>query len=852
MRGNHRSDRHDIEKMCVTGVPRSRIVLAVAFLCIHATCLRAQRVFLKGIVKDEHSEERIPFASVRWSVSGSGVLSDSAGRFHISASQRLPDTLVISYVGYKDFLIPVSHGSLASRDGLDSGSMTISMQRSQYATEVVVKRTVDKGLLLWRKIVRRRPFNDRYRLHNFSYELYNKLELDLNDVNKERLRSKRLLRPFSFVFDNVDTLEGIPFLPVYLTETLSDYYYQREPVRRREVIRGSKTLGVDNPSVSQLLGGMDQNVDFYSNFIPLFSRRFISPLSDRGDYYYRYTVVDTQWVDSKRFFHLIFTPRRKGESTFEGDCWVHDTSFALQKMNLRLDKDANINYINELSLIQEFSLINDSTWFLTRDKFVVNISPLGRSKVGFIGRKTTTYQKIRINDPSVAGVLDSNRIQEEIVIRPGARDRPDSFWTSARHEPLSRHQQAIYTTMDSLLKMPLFLTYTEWVNFIGTGYYDDGPVEFGPWYNAIYSNELQGLRLRFDLGTNRNFSKKVILHGYLAYGFGDQRIRGEADALWVLNRNPRFTLYGTYRQDLDYGQQYYDEITSDNIFAIALRKTGIPIKFINLEEKKLELFKEWHNGFSVTLTGDDKQYDPLLNLPSKASFDKYGGDPLHSFEMSIRLRWAYLEKFFQNTFYRRSLGAKYPIVSVKYTQGIKGVSNSNYHYEKLSGSISDLTTIQPFGTLYYNAFAGKTYGTLPFPLLDVAPGNELYYYNQYAFSLLNKWQYIHDKYAGINLEHNVGNGLFRFIPLTRKLKWRQFWTAKALWGSLSKENAAYNAVPGSNFQSLNGKTYLEVGTGIDNIFRFFRLDFVWRVLPQPFPGVEAERFGVFGSFRVAF
>jgi hypothetical protein len=154
--------------------------------------------------------------------------------------------------------------------------------------------------------------------------------------------------------------------------------------------------------------------------------------------------------------------------------------------------------------------------------------------------------------------------------------------------------------------------------------------------------------------------------------------------------------------------------------------------------------------------------------------------------------------------------------------------------------------------LYYNAFAGKTYGTLPFPLLDVARGNELYYYNQYAFSLLNKWEYTHDKYAGINLEHNVGNGLFRFVPFTRKLKWRQFWTAKALWGSLSKKNAEYNAVPGSNFQSLNGKTYLEVGTGIDNIFRFFRLDLVWRVLPQPLPRVGAERFGVFGSFRVAF
>jgi len=551
-------------------------------------------------------------------------------------------------------------------------------------------------------------------------------------------------------------------------------------------------------------------------------------------------------------FHLIFTPKRKGESTFEGDCWVHDTTFAIQKMNLRLTKEANINFVNELSLIQEFAMINDSTWFLIKDKFVANISPLGRRQLGFIGRKTTTYRSIVINDSSVTKELARNRIMEETLFSPGARDRSDSFWVSSRHEELNKNEKAIYQMIDTLLKMPLFHTYTNVLNAIGTGYYDAGMWEFGPWYNIAYSNQLQGLRLRFDLGTNRYFSKKVILHGYLAYGFGDHRLHEEGDALWVFKRDPRLTLYGMHRQDLDYGQQYYDEITSDNIFAFTIRKSGIPIKFINLEEQKLELFKEWRNGFSVTLTGDRRRYDPLLNLPAKLDFTSTTGEPLNTFETSIRLRWAYLEKFFENTFYRTSLGSPYPIVSVKYTRGIPGMLNSSYSYDKLSGSISDYVKIPPFGLLYYNVFAGKTYGTLPFTFLDVAPGNELYYYNQYAFSLLNKWEYIHDRYLGINLEHNFGNGLFRFIPLTRKLKFRQFWTAKALWGSLSPANAAYNTFPGYTFHSLDGKTYLEVGTGVDNIFKVFRIDLVWRLLPQPLPTVEAERFGVFGSFRLTF
>ena len=146
-------------------------------------------------------------------------------------------------------------------------------------------------------------------------------------------------------------------------------------------------------------------------------------------------------------------------------------------------------------------------------------------------------------------------------------------------------------------------------------------------------------------------------------------------------------------------------------------------------------------------------------------------------------------------------------------------------------------------------YGGKTFGALPYTLLDIAPGNELHYYNKYAFNMMNRWEFIHDTYAGVNFEHNIGNGIFRLFP---KLRLRQFWTAKALWGSLSATNKALNFKAGHNFQSLDGKSYLELGTGVDNIFKVFRVDFVWRVLPSTLPKVGDKTFGIFGSFRVVF
>ncbi len=808
----------------------------------------AQSKIIVGRAVDEQNEEPVPFASVRFRISGSGALADSSGRFWLYIPYRSHDTLEITSVGYQDFYLPVDLSSIIG----DTLHVTAAMIPGKFTTVVTLKVKVNRALILWKRIVAHKPDNDRYRFNNFSYEIYNKLELDLKNINKEKLSQAKLMRPFNFILKNIDTTEGVNYLPTYLTEAISDYYYQKNPVKRREVFKAVKTIGVQNESISKLLGGMDQNVNFYDNFIPVFDKLFVSPISDNGDTYYNYKIADTQHLAGRRIIHLLFSPKRKGENTFEGDCWVHDTTYAIQKMNLRLDASANVNYVQRLSLIQEYQLINDSTWFLAKDKFVADVNPIGKNNIAFIGRKTTTYKNVVVNDSSVLEELAKNKKKEEVILPPDASNKNEDYWAHSRPEELSQTEKTIYKTIDTLLSLPAFQRYTRTINFIGTGYLPVGKFLIGPWQNWVYSNSVEGLRLRFDLGTNSKWQKYTILHGYAAYGFGDHRWKGEADGMFLFRKHPRMYVYGEYVNDFDYGQDYFDEISSDNIFALAIRKSGVPVKYLKLRQEKIELFKEWPMGFSILSTTQHKQYNPVKNLPSKLYFATNKGEALNGFETSIRLRFAYLEKFLENTFYRTSLGSPYPIVELKYTKGIAGVLNSSYNYSKLSGNIHNYRKIPPLGSIYFNVFAGKTYGTLPYLFLDIAPGNEIYYYNQYAFNLMNKFEYIHDQYAGINFEHNFGNGLFRFIPLTRKLKFRQFWTAKALWGRLSDKNYQLNTASGLNFQSLNGRTYLEVGTGIDNIFKVLRFDFIYRPLPISHSFVNAQRFGVFGSFRFTF
>jgi len=803
----------------------------------------AQRKVITGIIKDSHSEERIPFASISFKNSTIGKLSDSSGSFYFNLTKWPSDTLQITCVGYQPLLIILDK----NKDLIET---EIIMERGTFNDAATVKIKVNKGLLLWRKIVQHKPDHDRFLFDNFSYELHNKLELDLKHINFEKMSKFKPLRPISNLINlNLDTSEGKKYLPAFLTETISDYFYQKKPLKRREIIKAVNTYGVKNESVTKLLGGMDQVVNVYNNFMTVFNRQFIGPLSDHGDFYYNYRVVDTQVIRNSRFYHLVFTPRRTGSDTFEGDCWVQAGSFAIQKMNLRLGKEANVNFLENLSLIQEYSMINDSVWFLSKDKFVADLSPTGKNMPGFIGRKTTTYRNVVVNDTSVSYELSKNKIFEEVITLPGAYEKDKNYWLAARHEPLSKTESGIIKMIDTLTNAPVFKNFTKTMGFIGTGYLDIGNFQIGPWYNWISSNGWEGLRIRFDIGTNKYFDKKIKFHTYLAYGFGDKKLKGLGEIFYLPTKDPRMYLYASYKNDLDFGQNYYGEITADNFFALAVRKKNIPVKNIKVNEKRFEFFKEMTPWMSNLLAITYTSTLPLRNLLPIDSFKTTQGDPLTSFEVSLKFRFAWLERYLESHFYRSSLGSPYPIGEINISQGFSGIFKSSYNYTKVNASVSGNLKVPPLGNISWYVFGGKTFGTLPYTLLDIAPGNDLYYLNKYAFNMMNRWEFIHDQYYGFSIEHNIGNGIFRWFP---KLKFRQFWTAKTLWGSITPFNKALNFKEGYTFQSLDGKTYLELGTGIDNILRVFRLDFIWRVLPSTLPKTGDITFGVFGSFRLAF
>ena len=805
---------------------------------------------INGRVEDAGTGEGIPFAIVYFPHTPVGTNADLDGNFIINSNTLPSDTLHLEALGYKSVNEPLSN----SRHDYN---FIVELKRSDNAlNEVEIHAGEDPVVVLMRHIIEKKPDNNPDKLDNYRYEAYNRLEADLQHMTQKQFSKIPILKSYGFVFNNLDSETNTkPFLPLYMTETISDFYFRSRPKKQREFIKASMVKGVNNQNVDKYLGSLYQNINVYRNYLPVFDKKYVSPINDNALFYYKYKIIDTQRAYGHNIILVQFKPRRAGENCFTGDFWVVDSVFALQRVSMDVPNSANINWVDNVSLYQEFAPV-DSSWFCIKDKFVASFSAYGSKNLpAMIGRKTTTYHNIVINDTSVTNVLDNPDYKEEVIRSDSARAHSDAWWAQNRPDTLTKNEKKILKMVDTINGMSITTTYKNLLTFLISGVKDVGPVQFGPYFYVYSNNPVEGNRFRLSMGTPKKI-KDAHITGFLAYGTEDKRFKYGFTGLWLLQRHPRMYLYGYYVHDIDQSTNYYDQLGSDNIFGALFRKPGIPWKLAFSDDQRLEWYKEYFSGFSHKVILQHRQYTPYAPLPSAGIFEDYNGKPSSSVvssEVGLELRYAYKEKYVEGQYLRVNLGSKYPILDLQVTGGIKDLLNSGYQYQKARFSVTESINIPPFGHLYWNVFTGKYFNTLPYPLLEIHPGNEYLYYNQYAFEMMNTYEFISDQYAGFNMEHTIGGGIFNYIPALKKLKFRQFWTAKGLIGSLSEANQELNLNKGFPFRTLQGDPYLELGTGVSNIFQIFRIDFDWRVAPAPLPTeAKSKYFGIFGSVMFQF
>lgn len=775
---------------------------------------------IRGKIFESETKEALPFVAVLIKGTTYGAQTDFDGNFVINAP-KLGDSIIAVYVGYKRM-------ARAINKSLTDQEINFPLTNEGNALEeVVVEAGENPAHRIVRNAVKKKNENNRNELTAYEYETYNKIEFDITRIPKE-MRNKKVLKPISFVFDNVDSsFSGEkPSLPFFIIENLSNVYFRNNPIRKKEVVIASKITGMEDPTVSQVLGDMYQNVNIYDNNILIFNKQLPSPLSENALFYYKFYLQDSAFEGNQYIYHLTFKPKRTQELSFTGNIWIADTSWGVKRLEMSLPKDANINFINAANVVQEFAYL-DSSWMLIKDRLVIDFAPTKKA-MGFYGRKTTSYKDFKLNQPRDEKFYE---FADAIDVESDATKRSEDFWAQHRHDSLTAREKKIFKMIDTIQSLPVYQSWVDIFYLVAIGYKKYNNFELGPISNLVSYNKVEGARLRFGGRTSDIFSKWYELNGYVAYGVMDEKWKYQLGFRSFLSRSPRQIVGMTYKSDYEILGQSANGFSQDNFIA-ALFRTNPLTNLTEVSGATAWYEREWFPGLISKLTLAGKQYLPLGSNKYQY-YDNYGQlkDKKDIFNTEVRLnvRFAWKEKYVGDHFSRVWLGTTWPIVQLNYAKSLQNVFKAEYNYQKLVINVNDRIRITPI--LGYTDFiieGGKIWGTLPFPLMELHGGNETYVYDYLAYNMMKYYEFTSDQYVSFAAFHHFEGLFFNKVPFLRKAKWREVATFKAVWGSVNDKNRQVLIFP-TTLKALDHGPYMEASIGVENILKIFRLDAFWRL-----------------------
>ncbi len=781
----------------------------------------SQKTIIKGRVIDQSNQLAVPFAPVFFIGTKTGTTTDLDGNFSFETYYS-SDTLACLMVGYNPYKTKIQQGK--------SQNITLSLVPNTQMTELVIKAKdmEDPAIALIKKVLNNKKINNKEKLDAYEYEAYNKVEFDLNNI-KDELADKKVLRSVEFIFDQIDTTAEKNYLPIFMTESLSDFYFRREPKFSKEIIKAAKVSGVKNESINQFLGDMYQNFNVYQNDLAAFNKSFTSPIASYCLGFYDYTILDTVVMDGKYCFEVKFEPKRRQELLFEGTLWINDTSYALKKIEAAITESANINWIKHFKVTQYFDEVEREVWMMTGDELLVDFN-FSDKKMGMYGRKKSSYKNFIINQKRPTEFFQG---YTDVIVAEGASDYDDAYWDEHRHLKLTKDEKEIYKMVDTLQNIPLFNSVVNIINLFINGYKVIGKFEYGPYYTTYSYNPIEGNRFRIGGRTSNAFSKKIMFDGYAAYGMLDQQWKYGGGFLWVINKNPRFAVDVHTKQDVEQIGQSTGQLRTDNVLTSLFRRNPAN-KLTMVTEYSMFLEKEWIHGISNKLIFKHRELQPIGGFynfiePNVKSFVPN----ITSAEMTLSLRWAYKEKYVYGEFERFSIGSNWPIVEFAYTRSISGLFGAEYNYERAQVTLKDKWKFGPLGYLDISSQAGKIYGQLPFPLLMMHQGNETFFYDETSYNTMNFFEFVSDRWVNLWATYHAEGLFLNKVPLLRRLKWREVASMKAVVGGYDIRNddlldRNWDDDPEIDVYTLT-KPFVETSLGIENIFKVLRVDMVYRL-----------------------
>ncbi len=802
-----------------------------------------------GIVKDEKNEP-IAFANVYFKGSKGGVITDDNGKFYLE-SAKTENVLLVSFVGYTTQEVPLNKTITTN--------LQVVLKDGQTLREVVVvsgktSKKNNPAIDILRKIWERKRNNGLQKFKQYQYDTYEKVEFDMNSIDSAFMKSK-VFKGMEFIFDKVDTskITGKTYLPIFINETLSEVYGDNKKGKKKTILKANRNSGFGTgDGVNVFIKDLYADFDIYNNYLKFFDKDFVSPLSRTGINTYNYVLTDSMYIDNKWCYNIIYYPRRKNELTFKGNFWVNDTTFAIKKINLEASKSANINWVKEIYIEQEFDVMNDSVFLLKRDYMMSDFSFSKKEEAkGVYGKRTTLYKNHKFNEEK-----PEKFYKEEVYTYDNSLfNKTNEFWSKNRFEKLNKDEEGIYKMLDTLKQVPKFKKIYNLATILGSGYIQMGKFDFGPIFSSFGYNDVEGIRVRVGGRTYFGPHDTWRIQGYTAYGFRDNQFKYGISGKWMVNKKNRIILSVGNRRDIE--QIGVSLTTTNNVLDRSLASSSLfssgdlgKLTSINLSNFSAEIEPVKNLSF-----GTNFSYRTLKTASPTFSLDYYTDttftqtkNQVKQSEISLQVNYTPKRRTVGYGVDRLEVDNHYARVFLSFSQGLKGVLDSDFTYQKAQVYYKQPLLIGGFGRLFSTLELGKIYGEVPLALMGVIPGNQSYFMIENTYNCMNYYEFITDEYASLHFEHHFNGRLFSRIPLFRKLNWREIVGVKGVIGNVSEANQRLNA-SGIPYIAPQ-KVYYEFNAGIANIFKVFRIDFAWRGNYLEIP--DAQKFTIKGSFGFYF
>ena len=860
--------------------------------------LRVGAQQLSGTITDSETGEAVPYASVIYKGHQVAVASDLNGRYTIA---RHPGwTLTFSAVGYQTRTVAVTADmtrlDIQLKDDTKSlREVTVKSKRNRYS------RKNNPAVELMRKVIAAKKLTDLSQRDYYQYNKYQKLTLAANEVTLDKLQGPKAKKR-QWLIDQIETCpwNNKLILPISVDETVTQHVYRKKPHDEKTIIKGQNSTGIGDliqtgDILNTFMKEIFTDVNIYDDQIRLLQYPFTSPIGKDAIAFYRFYIEDTVYVDRDKCFHLNFLPNNQQDFGFRGDIYIlADSSYQVKRCELTIPKKSDVNFVENMKIIQEFTQLPDGTWTLSVDDMFTELV------VASFLQKFAIIRNTRLTDyafdPLPPQLFKGKKKEVRDV---NAMMRGDDFWDQYRQVELTKSESSMDQFIHGIENIKGF-KYIIWVakafieNFVETSLDKDHPskVDIGPVNTMLTRNFVDGIRTRISAQTTANLDSNLFLAGYVARGWESKKNYYSGTVTWSFNKKdylprefPKRTLSFTSTYDIMSPSDKFMHTDKDNVFTAFKWAKVDKMMFYNRQTLAFEREEDW--GFRTTLQlkrEENEGAGQLFFIPMSSPSSPSTPSPLSSLsspstpsspsspnpmvnsrkfattELRAELRFAPGETFINTKQRRLPVNLDAPVFTVSHTAGFKNVLGGDYNYNFTEATFYKRFWLKSWGKIDCYVKGGYQWDKVPFPLLIMPETNLSYIMQDYTFTLINNMEFLNDRYASAMLLWDMNGKLFNRLPLIRKLKWREWFTVKCLWGGLSDKNnatLAQNAgdpllmyFPEGSYVMDSHRPYWEVSAGIHNIFKIVHVEYVRRLSYNDLP--TAHKWGVRFMIRMTF